>query len=72
MSHLLSTISLEELHDFAVNQLGLKRNWFQDGSAPHYDVSESKRTLAIQLGAIAIHAPSKEWLAVYRKAKEIT
>lgn len=66
-SHLIAD-SKEELHEFA-HRLGLKRAWFQDpvisgkpkakpGSRLaenwHYDVTDSKRRLAIALGAHAI------------------
>jgi hypothetical protein len=50
----LTADSLEELHNFAINSLGLKREWFQDKAIPHYDVIESKRKIAIEKGAIAI------------------
>lgn len=44
--------SLDELQSFA-NQLGLQRDWFQsDSFYPHYDVTMSVRSRAIQLGAI--------------------
>lgn len=41
----------EELHEFAA-KLGLKRAWFQDkpNGLWHYDVTESKRQLAIRMG----------------------
>ncbi len=42
-----------ELHEMA-DKLGLRREWFQDGSRPHYDVSKGKRKLAVELGAIEI------------------
>lgn len=52
MSH-LSADTLSELHAMA-DKLGLKRAWFQGkGSVPHYDVSDSKRKLAIEFGAIS-------------------
>ena len=38
MSHLWSDESLEELHAFAL-RLGLRPEWFQPKSIPHYDVS---------------------------------
>lgn len=53
-SHLQAD-SLDELHAFA-ERLGLRRSWFQPGSRPaaaHYDVTESKRALAISLGAVS-------------------
>lgn len=48
--HLFSDSSLHELHVFA-DQLGLKREWFQDKQKPHYDITESVRARAIALGA---------------------
>ncbi len=45
---------IQELHDFAQN-IGLKREWFQNHRIqPHYDITASKRELAIRLGAIPI------------------
>jgi hypothetical protein len=48
----LSEDGLQELHDFA-GKLGLKRSWFQNHNKafPHYDLTPSKRRLAVQLGA---------------------
>jgi hypothetical protein len=44
--------TLDELHDFAVNKLGLKRAWFQNaGSLPHYDLTGAKRIRAVLRGA---------------------
>ena len=48
---------IDVLHAFAVGVLGLKRAWFQEppkASWRHYDVSENKRRVAIQRGAIAV------------------
>lgn len=52
MCHLLAD-TLEELHSFA-KQIGLKREWFQNGSTPHYDLSLTKRRWAIKNGAVEI------------------
>lgn len=52
MCHMLAD-SLDELHAMA-DRLGLKREWFQPRSTPHYDICQSKRALALQLGATAI------------------
>lgn len=42
---------LRELHRLAA-AIGLKRAWFQnDPRLPHYDLTESKRKLALSLGA---------------------
>jgi hypothetical protein len=64
-SHLVAD-TRDELHEFAA-RLGLKRSWFQEpkgigtisASARsaqnwHYDVTDSKRELAITLGATAV------------------
>ena len=49
--HLTSTISEEELHEFA-QRIGLKRAWFQDGRHPHYDcTTPNMRGKAIRFGA---------------------
>lgn len=51
--HLFST-DLDELHDFAINKLGLLRGFFQKPpkqSWPHYDITARKRAQAISLGA---------------------
>ena len=51
----LTADSLEELHAFACDKLGLKASWFQNHRVmPHYDITASKRREAIKLGAIAI------------------
>src|SRR5258708_25147305 len=49
-SHLTAD-TVEELHEFAVRKLGLKRSWFQDGRHPHYDLTEGMRYKALRLGA---------------------
>lgn len=53
-SHLFADTK-EELHEFA-RRLGLQRSWFQDkpNGHWHYDVTESKRNLAIRMGAQAV------------------
>ena len=53
MCHLFADTS-EELHEMAA-RIGLKRSWYQRGEVlEHYDVSLSKRKLAIQCGAVEI------------------
>ncbi len=49
-SHLTAD-TVEELHEFAVRKLGLKRSWFRDGRHPHYDLTEGMRYKALRLGA---------------------
>lgn len=50
--HLFSSIhDVDELHEFA-GWIGLQRKWFQDDPRlPHYDITGSKRHLAIKMGA---------------------
>ena len=43
----------EELHNMA-QRIGLKKEWLQPKSRPHYDISKSKRELAVGLGAIEV------------------
>jgi hypothetical protein len=73
-SHLVtSSPDIEELHQFA-ESIGLKRSWFQEFTKvghlyrPHYDVTDNKRAVALQAGAIAISI--KELLSVLRLARE--
>lgn len=71
MSHLMSDESLVELHEFAA-KLGLKKSWFQPGSAPHYDVCLSRRSAAFELGAIELPiAGSFNWLRVLHAARQL-
>lgn len=47
--------SLEELHEFAVGVLSLRRGWFQKHPRmPHYDLVASKRALAVLRGACEV------------------
>lgn len=50
-SHMVSTISDDELHQMAA-MLGLKREWHQGASSfSHYDITPPKRAKALLLGA---------------------
>jgi hypothetical protein len=42
---------LEELHRFAA-AIGMKREWFQSGRWPHYDLTKSRRAVAVRQGAV--------------------
>lgn len=45
---------LTELHVLA-QSIGLRREWFQDHkSCPHYDLTPSKRILAVKAGAVSV------------------
>jgi len=69
MCHMIAD-ELVELHTMA-GKLGMKRKWFQDKphSAPHYDLSKSKRTQAVSLGAIEIDRYKVVELLDYWRAK---
>lgn len=41
----------EELHEMAL-LIGMKPEWFQNKSTPHYDLTPSRRKLAVKHGAI--------------------
>jgi hypothetical protein len=45
--------SLAELHEMA-QAIGMDREWFQPLSFPHYDVSLSRRAVAVTRGAIEV------------------
>jgi len=69
MSHMFAD-SLEELHAMA-HKIGLKREWFQEGSTPHYDISQSKRAEAIKHGALeADRKKVVELIRYWRNKKE--
>src|SRR5262249_20040206 len=45
--HMVSDASLEELHQFA-ESLGLRREWFQEKSIPHYDLTGGGYDLGLE------------------------
>ncbi|HEX5082100.1 MAG TPA: DUF4031 domain-containing protein [Blastocatellia bacterium] len=51
--HLVSDTSLDELHLFA-ESLGLRREWFQEKSIPHYDLTGEVYELALRRGAALV------------------
>lgn len=52
MCHMFAD-TIAELHQMAEN-IGLRREWFQPFSFPHYDVSLSRRKLAVEAGAVEV------------------
>ena len=50
--HLIAD-SVEELIDFAV-AMGLRREWYQPKSSPHFDLTAGAREAAVRHGAIEI------------------
>lgn len=65
MSHMIADTEAE-LHAMA-ERIGLKREWFQSRSHPHYDVSLSKRTLALRHGAIEITVRQSAMMVMMRR-----
>lgn len=52
--HLISNYSIEELHSFA-EDMGLKREWFQEKRILHYDLTTTRaKNRAIEMGAILV------------------
>ena len=50
MCHMIGD-TVAELHDMA-DRIGLRREWFQPRSRPHYDLSKTKRLEAVKAGAV--------------------
>lgn len=70
MCHMIAD-SIDELHEMA-DRIGVARRWFQGPPKhdPHYDISLSKRTLAVKFGAKEVS--QREIVMVIRKAREGT
>ena len=66
MCHMVAD-SLEELHAMA-DRIGLRREWFQPLSSPHYDVSKTKRAKAIAAGAIELDR--RDFVGVLRRLRD--
>lgn len=64
------SLDLDELHRVAACA-GMQRRWFQSGSrvAPHYDLTESRRALAVMAGAIEVGR--REAVAIWRLRREL-
>lgn len=59
------TLELDELHRVAL-VIGMRLSWFQDKkTAPHYDLTPSRRAAAIAAGAVEVdrHAAVAIWRA---------
>ena len=65
MSHMMAD-TVDELHAMA-DSIGLKREWFQPQSSPHYDLCQAKRALAINAGAV--EASRQQMVALIRKLR---
>lgn len=62
MSHMIAD-TLVELHEMA-DKIGVARKWFQ---GDHYDICQSKRTLAVQHGATEVS--TRQIVEIRRKLK---
>jgi hypothetical protein len=63
--HLIAD-SVEELTDFAVS-MGLRREWFQPKSTPHFDLTADGRAQAVAQGAIEL--TNRELIAKIRELR---
>ena len=52
MCHMLAD-TVAELHEMAA-RIGMRREWFQPYSRPHYDLSKTRRAAAVKLGAVEV------------------
>lgn len=76
--HLTTDGTLDDLHAFAA-RIGLRREWFQGTTYPHYDLTAAKRDEAMVAGAVFVTARKQAIarratgtvvdLAAHRKAK---
>lgn len=51
--HLIAD-SVAELQEFALQKLGMRLEWFQPLSSPHFDLSAEGRAAAVRNGAIEL------------------
>lgn len=65
-AHLIAD-TLDELHEFAQG-IGLRREWFQPKSFPHYDLTPGRHRKALQRGAKLVDR--RELVAVMRRYRE--
>lgn len=63
MCHMVADTE-EELHAMA-EAIGMRREWFQPRSFPHYDVAKMRRDRAVELGAREI---TRRQLAEFMRA----
>lgn len=62
------SLDLEELHSFA-ERIGMRRTWFQIHKvAPHYDLTENRRSAAVLFGAIEVGR--REASAIWRARRD--
>ena len=64
--HLIAD-SVDELMEFAVS-MGMRREWYQPKSSPHFDLTADGRDLAIRHGAIELD--SRAFVMKLRELRE--
>jgi Protein of unknown function (DUF4031) len=66
MCHMIAD-TIDELHDMAT-AIGMRRDWVQSAKFPHYDVSFTRRSAAVNLGAIEVDR--RELVLIMRRFRE--
>lgn len=62
-------LNLEELH-LAAERIGMKRQWFQAHRiAPHYDLTASRRLVAVSIGVIEVSR--REASAIWKARRDL-
>ena len=64
--HLIAD-SVAELKEFAI-RLGMREEWFQPRSSPHFDLTAEGRKIAIENGAIELN--NREFVAKIRELRK--
>ena len=64
--HLIAD-SVEELIEFA-ESIGMRREWFQAKSTPHFDLTASGRDLAVEKGAVEL--TNRQLIAKIRELRQ--
>jgi hypothetical protein len=65
----VDTVDLSELHLMA-EKIGMKREWFQPHkTAPHYDLTKTRRELAVNLGAVEVDRRTAS--SIWKKRREL-
>lgn len=65
--HLIAD-TVEELMEFALG-MGLRPEWFQPKSSPHFDLTRDGRRLALELGAIEVS--QRELIGIIRRIRAV-
>jgi len=71
--HMTCDGNLDELHALA-EKIGLKRQWYQPKSTPHYDLTPTYREKALAAGAVykSAREQAKDRIAAREAARSLT